>query len=35
MIISATALQPYHWTAKPETILAKVSKAKDMLRTLH
>jgi transposase len=27
--------KPYHWTAKTETILAKVDKAKDMLRTLH
>ena len=27
--------KPYHWTAKPEAILAKVNKAKDMLRTLH
>jgi transposase len=27
--------KPYHWTAKPETILAKIDKAKDMLRTLH
>lgn len=27
--------KPYHWTAKPEAILAKVDKAKDMLRTLH
>ena len=27
--------KPYHWTAKPETILAKVDKAKYMLRTLH
>jgi transposase len=27
--------KPYHWTAKPEAILAKVDKAKDLLRTLH
>jgi hypothetical protein len=27
--------KPYHWTAKPEAILAKIDKAKDMLRTLH
>ncbi|MDD5581038.1 MAG: IS630 family transposase [Methylobacter sp.] len=27
--------QPYHWTAIPETILAKVAKAKETLRTLH
>ena len=27
--------KPYHWTAKPGAILAKIDKAKDMLRTLH
>ena len=27
--------KPYHWTAKPDAILAKVAKAKDTLRTLH
>ncbi len=27
--------KPYHWTAKPEAILAKVAKAKEMLGTLH
>ena len=27
--------KPYQWTAKPETILGKIDKAKDMLRTLH
>ena len=27
--------KPYHWTAKPEAILAKIDKAKDLLRTLH
>lgn len=27
--------KPYYWTAKPEAILAKIDKAKDMLRTLH
>jgi hypothetical protein len=27
--------KPYHWTAKPEVILAKVNKAKEMLGTLH
>jgi transposase len=27
--------KPYQWTAKPETILAKVAKAKEMLGTLH
>lgn len=27
--------KPYHWTASPEAILAKVDKAKDSLRTLH
>jgi len=27
--------KPYHWTAKPEAILAKVNKAKDILRALH
>jgi hypothetical protein len=25
----------YHWTAKPEAILTKVAKAKEMLGTLH
>jgi hypothetical protein len=27
--------KPYHWTAKPEAVLAKVAKAKEMLGTLH
>lgn len=27
--------KPYQWTAKPEAILAKVAKAKEMLGTLH
>lgn len=27
--------KPYHWTAKPEVILNKVAKAKEMLGTLH
>jgi len=27
--------KPYQWTAKPNTILAKVAKAKEMLETLH
>jgi transposase len=27
--------KPYHWTASPEVILAKVAKAKDTLGTLH
>ncbi len=27
--------KPYQWTAKPDTILAKVAKAKEMLETLH
>ena len=27
--------KPYQWTAKPEVILEKVSKAKEMLGTLH
>jgi transposase len=27
--------KPYQWTAKPDTILAKVAKAKDTLGTLH
>jgi transposase len=27
--------KPYHWTAKPETILPKVTKAKEQLGTLH
>lgn len=27
--------KPYHWTAKPEAILAKVTKAKEKLGTLH
>jgi ATP-dependent exoDNAse (exonuclease V) beta subunit len=27
--------KPYHWTAKPETILAKVAKAKERLGTVH
>jgi transposase len=27
--------KPYHWTAKPDAILAKVAKAKQTLRTLH
>jgi hypothetical protein len=27
--------KPYHWTAKPEAVLAKVEKAKEMLWTLH
>ncbi len=27
--------KPYHWTAKPEAILAKVAKAKEKLGTLH
>jgi len=27
--------KPYHWTAKPDAILANVAKAKDTLRTLH
>lgn len=27
--------KPYHWTAKPDSILAKIAKAKDTLRTLH
>ena len=27
--------KPYHWTAKPEAILAKVAKVKEMLVTLH
>ena len=27
--------KPYKWTAKPETILIKVAKAKDTLGTLH
>jgi len=27
--------KPYHWTATPDTILAKVTKAKETLGTLH
>ena len=27
--------KPYQWTAKPEAILEKVNKAKEMLGTLH
>ena len=27
--------KPYHWTAPPETILAKVAKAKERLGTVH
>ena len=27
--------KPYHWTATPDTILAKVAKAKETLGTLH
>lgn len=27
--------RPYHWTATPDDILAKVNKAKDLLETLH
>jgi transposase len=27
--------KPYHWAAKPEAILAKINKAKEMLGTLH
>lgn len=27
--------KPYQWTAKPEAILAKVTKAKETLGTLH
>lgn len=27
--------KPYHWTATPENILAKVAKAKEMLGTVH
>ncbi|WP_298219912.1 hypothetical protein [Halothiobacillus sp.] len=27
--------KPYHWTATPDAILAKVTKAKEMLETLH
>jgi aryl-alcohol dehydrogenase-like predicted oxidoreductase len=27
--------KPYQWTAKPDTILAKVAKAKETLRTLQ
>ena len=27
--------KPYQWTAKPESILEKANKAKEMLETLH
>ena len=27
--------KPYTWTAKPDAILAKVSKAKEKLETVH